>query len=59
MSAFRTIDELILRLNREKALIKDLFEKRKDLSIRRSYTADMLDYDAARLRFLIESGIIH
>ena len=59
MSAFRTIDELILRLNREKALIKDLFEKRKDLSIRRSYAEEMLDYDAARLRFLIESGIIH
>lgn len=59
MSAFRTIDELILRLNREKALIKDLFEKRKDLSIRRSYAEEMLDYYAARLRFLIESGIIH
>lgn len=58
MAAFRNIDELIRTLDREKVLLKEMFEKRKALSYRQEDALSLLDYKVERLRVLIESGVI-
>lgn len=58
MAAFRNIDELIRTLDREKVLLKEMFEKRKALSYRHEDALSLLDYKLERLRHLIDSGVI-
>lgn len=58
MAAFRNIDELIRTLDREKVLLKEMFEKRKALSYRQEDALSLLDYKLERLKFLVESGVI-
>lgn len=58
MAAFRNIDELIRTLDREKILLKEMFEKRKALSYRHEDALSLLDYKLERLNHLIESGVI-
>ena len=52
------IDELIRTLDREKILLKEMFEKRKALSYRQEDALSLLDYKLERLKFLVESGVI-
>ena len=58
MAAFRNIDELIRTLDREKLLLKEMFEKRKALSYRLEDALSLLDYKLERLKHLIDSGVI-
>lgn len=58
MGTFRSIDELIRALDREKLLLKEMFAKRNSLRFRYDYALEMLDYQEERIRFLIENGVI-
>ena len=41
MSTFRSIEELVKSLDREKELLKEMFAKRKSLSFRYDYALEM------------------
>lgn len=58
MSIFRSIEELVKSLDREKELLKEMFAKRKSLSFRRDYALEMTDYKEDRIRYLIDYGVI-
>ena len=44
MSTFRSIEELVKSLEREKELLKEMFAKRKSLSFRYDYALEMTEY---------------
>lgn len=58
MSTFRSIEELVKSLDREKELLKEMFSKRKSLSFRYDYALEMTEYKEERVRYLIDYGII-
>jgi len=58
MNTFRSIDELVKSLEREKVLLRELFNKRKSPSFRYDYALELTDYKEERIRFLIEYGVI-
>ena len=58
MSTFRSIEELVKGLDREKELLKEMFAKRKSLSFRYDYALEMTDYKEERIRYLIDYGVI-
>lgn len=59
METFRSIDELIRMLSREKVLLKDMFQNRKKLSYRHDTAKELVDYKESRIAFLIEHGVVH
>jgi len=59
VSNFRTIEELVKMLDREKCLLSDMFERRKSMSYRHDFALDIIDYKRERLQFLIDHGVIH
>ena len=59
MGTFRSIDELIRMLSREKVLLKDMFQNRKKLSYRHDTAKELVDYKESRIAFLIEHGVVH
>lgn len=59
LSHFRTIDELVKTMDREKKLFGDMFEKRKALSYRTDFAMEMVDYKKERIQHLIDYGVIH
>lgn len=58
-SHFRTIEELVKMLDREKVLFRDMFERRKSLAYRTDFAMEVVDYKRERIQFLIEHGVIH
>ena len=58
MSTFRSIEELVKSLEREKELLKEMFAKRKSLSFRYDYALEMTEYKEERVRYLIDYGVI-
>ena len=44
MSTFRSIEELVKSLERERELLKEMFAKRKSLSFRYDYALEMTEY---------------
>lgn len=58
MGTFRSIDELIRTIDREKVLLKEMFAKRHSLLFRYDYALEMTEYKEERIRFLIENGVI-
>ena len=58
MNNFRSIDELIQALSREKALLKEMFAKRKTLSFRMDLAEPLVDYKMSRIQYLVDYGII-
>lgn len=58
MSTFRSIEELVKSLDREKELLKEMFAKRKSLSFRYDYALEMTEYKEDRIRYLIDYGVI-
>ncbi|NCC10978.1 MAG: hypothetical protein EOM31_10855 [Bacteroidia bacterium] len=58
MNTFRSIDELVKSLEREKLLLKELFNKRKSPSFRYEYALELTEYKEERIRYLIEYGVI-
>ena len=59
LSAFRSIEELIKILDREKVLFRDMFEKRKSLAYRTDFALAVVDYKKERIQYLIDHGVIH
>lgn len=58
MNTFRSIEELVKSLDREKELLKEMFAKRKSLSFRYDYALEMTEYKEERIRYLIDYGVI-
>lgn len=58
MGTFRSIEELIRALDRERELLKEMFAKRHSLQFRYDYALEMTDYNEERIRFLLENGVI-
>ena len=58
MSTFRSIDELLKSLDREKELLKEMFAKRRSVSLRYDYALELTDYKEERIRYLIDYGIL-
>lgn len=59
LSHFRTIEELVKMLDREKVLFRDMFERRKSLAYRTDFALEIVDYKRERVQYLIEYGVIH
>lgn len=59
LSHFRSIDELVKTMDREKKLFGDMFEKRKALSYGTDFAMEMVDYKKERIQHLIDYGVIH
>ena len=59
ISHFRTIEELVKVLDREKVLFRDMFEKRKSLAYRTDFAMEIVDYKKERIQYLIDHGVIH
>lgn len=58
MNSFHSIDELIRVFNREKTLLKDMFNNRKKVAYRYDMARELVEYKEDRLVFLIEHGVI-
>lgn len=58
MNTFRSIDELIKTLDREKMLLKEIFSKRKSPSFRYDYALELTEYKEERIKYLIDYGVI-
>ena len=59
LSHFRTIEELVKMLDREKTLFRDMFERRKALAYRKEFALEVVDYKRERIQYLIDHGVIH
>lgn len=59
LSHFRSIDELVKMLDRERLLFHDMFERRKSLAFRTEFALEIVDYKRERIQFLIDHGVIH
>lgn len=59
LTHFRTIEELVKMLDREKVLLCDMFERRKSLAYRTEFALEIVDYNRERIQYLIEHGVIH
>lgn len=59
LSHFRTIEELVKVLDREKTLFRDMFERRKSLAYRTDFAMEIVDYKRERIQFLIDHCVIH
>lgn len=57
-NTYRSIEELVRTLEREKILLKEMFAKRKTLSFRYDYALELMEYKEERIRHLIEYGVI-
>lgn len=58
MGVFRSIEELVKSLDRERVLLREMFAKRKSLSLRYDYALEMTEYKEERIRYLIDYGVI-
>jgi len=59
LSHFRTIEELVKALEKEKELLKDMFERRKTMAYRVDVAMEVVDYKREKIQFLIDHGVIH
>ena len=59
ISHFRTIEELVKMMDREKTLFRDMFERRKTLAYRTDFAMEIVDYKRERIQFLIDHGVVH
>ena len=59
LSHFRTIDELVKRLDKERLLLGQMFYKRKTLSLSEEEALDLVNHERERIRYLIDYGVIH
>ena len=59
LSHFRSIEELVKMLDRDKVLFRDMFERRKSLAYRMEFALEVVDYKRERIQYLIDHGVIH
>ena len=58
MNTFKSIDELLRVLEREKLLLKQMFQKRASTSLKYDYALELTEYKEERIKYLIDYGII-
>lgn len=58
MNNFKSIDELLRVLEREKLLLKQMFQKRPSTSLKYDYALELTEYKEERIKYLIDYGII-
>lgn len=58
MRTFRSIDELVRTLDREKELLREMFQKRTSLSFKYDFAVELTDYKEERVQSLINYGVI-
>ncbi len=58
MRTFRSIDELVRTLDREKELLREMFQKRTSLSFKYDFAIELADYKEERVLSLINYGVI-
>lgn len=58
MRTFRSIDELVRTLDREKELLREMFQKRTSLSFKYDFAVELTDYKEERVHSLINHGVI-
>lgn len=56
--SFNDIKELLSALKREDKLLYEMFGKRKSLEFKLSYARELVDYDEARIDYLIEKSVL-
>lgn len=59
LSHFRSIEELVKMFDREKDLLRDMFERRTSHAYRTDIAMEVVDYKRERIQYLIEHGVIH
>ncbi len=58
IQSFNDIKELLTALKREDKLLYEMFGKRKSLEFKLSYARELVDYDEARIDYLIEKSVL-
>ena len=58
MNTFSNIKELIAALKREEKLLSEMFTKRKALTYKYEYALEMVDFDDAKIQYLIDRSVI-
>lgn len=58
MRTFRSIEELIRTLDRERELLREMFHKRTSLSFKYDFAVELTDYKEERVQSLINHGVI-
>ena len=58
IQSFNDIKELLTALRREDKLLYEMFGKRKSLEFKLSYARELVDYDEARIDYLIGKSVI-
>lgn len=59
LSQFHSIEELVKTLDRERILLRDMFERRKSMAYRTDFAMEIVDYKRERIQLLIDRGVIH
>ena len=54
MNTFKSIDELLRVLEREKLLLKQMFQKRPSASLKYDYALELTEYKEERIKYLID-----
>lgn len=58
MNTFKSIDDLLRVLEREKVLMKQMFQKRPSTSLKYDYALELTEYKEERIKYLIDYGVI-
>lgn len=58
IQSFNDIKELLTALKREDRLLSEMFGKRKSLEFKLSYARELVDYDEARIDYLIKKSVL-
>ena len=58
MNTFKSIDDLLRVLEREKVLMKQMFQKRPSTSLKYDYALELTEYKEERVKYLIDYGVI-
>lgn len=58
IQSFNDIKELLTALKREDRLLYEMFGKRKSLEFKLSYALELVDYDEARIDYLVKMSVL-
>lgn len=58
LSHFRSIEELVRVLDRERKLFGEMFEKRKNVAFQRDFAMELVDFSRERIQLLIDYGVV-
>lgn len=58
MTSFHDLKELLTALKREERLLYEMFAKRKSLEFKLSYALELVEYDEARIDYLIQKSVL-